>query len=403
MRATRKVVIGAGLLAGLAVLIWLRSSRSGPEAAHQLLTAAPRAAESEPASPTAASRPPSKKTPAFVAAPGEPVEICGVGKVHLPADDAGGVQYVGALTEAAEARAIATLQESKDPHARAVGLMLAGPEQSGPLVQLALQSADPALYDLALSACARDQHPAAACAQLAPQSWAQLDADNAEAWLQVAWQQRRAGDVAGERDAMQRAAATHRFEPYRFSLLGYAESNLPADLNALERYYLATQVFSLELTTGASSHTEAAKYCSKDAVGDALVREQCRAVADLFDATGSTLFDLAMARSIGARVGWSKERVDSSTKYADAMMAGLERVEPQPGAARWSCGSLAAANAYFRELSRQGEIVALRERLEQSGRSVMELAQQHRQSIEKMIADAAGRAPANEEPQADPR
>jgi hypothetical protein len=399
MRATRKVVIGAAALAGLAVLIWLRSSRSGPEAAHQPLTAAPRAAESQPLSPTAANRPASKQSPASIAESGEAVEICGVGKVRLPADDAGGEQYAGALTQRAEARSIAALQESRDPHARAVGLMLAGPEQSEPLAQLALQSGDPALYDLALSDCARGD-AAAACRQISPQTWAQLDGDNAEAWLEVAWQQRRAGDVAGERDAMQRAAAAHRFEDYAFSLLGYAESNLPADLSALERYYLEIQVIGIETASGASSHAEASKYCAKNAVSDALVREQCRAVADLLDVRGSTLLDLAIARSIGARVGWGKERVDSSAKYAEAMMAGLER---DAGAAQWSCGALAASNAYLRELSRQGEIVALRERLEQSGESVMELAQQHRQYLEKMIADAAVRASADENPQADPR
>ena len=155
MKATRRVVIGAGALACLAVIICIRTVRSGPEAAHQLLTAAPRAAAaSEPESPAAASRPASKKIPHSAAEPGEPVEICGVGKVRLPADDAGGEHYVGALAERAEARAIATLQASGDPHARAAGLMLADRAQSGSMAQLALQSADPALYELALSACA---------------------------------------------------------------------------------------------------------------------------------------------------------------------------------------------------------------------------------------------------------
>ncbi len=83
-------------------------------------------------------------------------------------------------------------------------------------------------------------------------------------------------------------------------------------------------------------------------------------------------------------------------------MAALDRAEPGIGASRWSCGGVLASNAYLRDMSnRGGEVSALRERLEQSGESVRELAQQHRQYMEKIMHQVQAATPDIEEVKSD--
>ncbi len=337
------------------------------------------------------------QTPASLVAQAKPaprdgasaiVDICGVGKVRLDKDDPTGMEYVGNLATRAGERWIAALQASSDPHARAAGLILAGPERSEAVAQLALQNADPVLYGLALEACGRTEHPGAACSQISPDSWAQLDPDNASPWLQVALRARLHGDSAGEAAAMKRAAAAMQIDDYYYSLYGYAQPSLPADLDAAERYYLSIGAFGVAVSGAHPQYTEARRYCSDEAVHVGLVADECRALANLFESRGSTARDLGMAKSIGARVGWSQQRIDAATKYLQALQAELETTEPGINGERWSCGALSASNAYLSDLARLGEIPALRERFDRSGISVPELAQQHRDFIEKLIRDA---------------
>jgi hypothetical protein len=109
------------------------------------------------------------------------------------------------------------------------------------------------------------------------------------------------------------------------------------------------------------------------------------------------LIDLAVAKSIGARVGWSMQRVEDAANDFEALQAVLP--EAVPGADDLSCGALSASNAYFLEMARSGEIEALRERLERSGVSIPELAQQHRDFIGKLQRAAIAEAEAAEKSQ----
>jgi hypothetical protein len=385
VNATRRVVIVAGT-AALAVALWYGSHRSAAGVARSAFTTHPPAilASAKPGTPAPAiadiAKPASHDADA-----GELVDICGVGKVRVDKDDPGGQEYVAALVKPAEGRWIGALQASSDPHARAAGLLLAGPGQSDVMAQLAQQNGDPALYDLALSSCAKAEHPGAACAQISPDNWAQLDADNAVPWLQIALRARLRGDAAREQAAIQRAAATHRIDDYNFSLYAYAWDSLPAELNPVERNALAVEAIGVETAGGSMQWSEALKYCSSKATSEVHVAGECSAIADLFESRGNTMLDLAIAKAIGAHVGWSKQRVEAATKYFEALLGAEELTEPGIGAARWSCGSLEASNTYLRDLARLGEIATLRERLERSGVSVPELAQQHRNFIEKLM------------------
>jgi len=406
MNATRKVVLTgilAAYLASLAGWLWLRAGRSTAHSEANAVAHAAAAGAGPALPPAFAGIPPTHPTPKPGPPAAEVLEICGAGKVPVAADDPDGLQYVAARAAPDGDRWVKALFASSDLRAQAVALLLTNTDQSEALAGLALQNADPALYAIALSACDRpNATPSAACAQISPQAWTQLDADNAAAWLRAARSFRVAGDTAGERAALTRAAAAHRFEDYNLSLSAYSQASIPADVGPAEWNYLAGTVVGIEAASGIPSHLEASKYCSRDAVSDALVAGQCRAIADLLDAHGSSLIDLVFAKSIGARAGWSKERVDLATKYRDALMVALDRAEPGIGASRWSCSGVLASNAYLRDMSnRGGEVPALRERLEQSGESVRELAQQHRQYMEKIMRQVQAATPDIEEAKSD--
>jgi len=387
MNPTRTVVILAGLIALTAAVVSLthHSVPHLPQAPPNARPAAVAAASQTPTAPAAAPQAASRDADGG----GALVDICGVGRVRLDKDDPSGMEYVSALAQPAEARWIAALQASSDTHARVAGLVLAGPEQAEAMAQLALQNTDPALYDFALGACARTEHAGAACAQISPEGWAELDTDNAVPWLQVARRARLAAGPAREAAAMQRAAGAHRVDDYNFSLLADALPSLPSDMGMAEKYLLAIEAIGFEAARGASQYPEASKYCSREAVNDVRVAEECRTLANLFESHGSTMRDLVEAKAIGGRAGWSQQRVDAAMKYFAALMAEVEQTEPATAEARWSCASLSAANDYLRDLAQRGEINALRERYERSGVSVPELAQQHRDYIEKLMQRAS--------------
>ncbi len=395
MKSTRKVVMAAGAAAMAAA--FLISSRHPDSDLPKPPPVARPAAGAGGSQTSAAIAAQAKPASSDAHADGSSTDICGVGRVRLAQDDPSGMEYVGALAKPAEDKWIATLQASSDLHARAAGLVLA--QKSEALAQLALQSSDPALYRLALDACGRTEHPDAACSQISAEAWAQLDADNASPWLQVAWRARLRGDSAGEAGAMQRAAAALRIDDYSSSLFAYAQHGMPADLDAAERYYLSIEAIGFEAAGGATQFPEASKYCSRDGLKDEGIADECRRLADLFESRGHTLLDLVAAKSMGARVGWSQQRSEAAAKYLQALQAEAESTEPSIGGDAWSCSVVSAANAFLDDVARVGEVAALRERLEQSGVSIPELAQRHLDYTEKMLRtfrEAQAASPAEE-------
>ena len=86
-------------------------------------------------------------------------------------------------------------------------------------------------------------------------------------------------------------------------MYGFAEAALPAEVSPVERSYFATEVIGIEAAQRVAQYTAASQHCSKDAVQDSTVRQQCNAVAELL-LKGPTLLDFGIGASIGARLGW---------------------------------------------------------------------------------------------------
>lgn len=332
--------------------------------------------------------------------------ICGFPKAPVDTHDPIAVtQFVGVVSEKAGARWLAALQDSDDLRARASGLLLEGKltgaqqmqlttEQTrDAFVQLAAGAQDPAVYAMAVNMCGADTMTPmhGACDQISLRSWAQMDPGNAIPWLLLAGKARASHDAAAESDAFSRAANADKVDSFNDSLYAFSEAEIPSDTTPLEQFYLASQVIGIESATRANQYTVASKHCSTDAVRDPTVRGQCNALAELLVAKGTTLLDFAIGIRIGARTGWSNERVNDLTQQKNALMQAGIQSTPTSNDELWTCEGVRLGNAYMLQRARLGELGAVRAALEHSGQTVQELAQAHTAFMDRILRDAAQR------------
>jgi hypothetical protein len=325
------------------------------------------------------------------------VEICGFGKVALdPTDPTAASRYVGERTEKAAQNWLSALLNNDGYRARAAGLFLEGKigvpeilpmtEQArDSLVQLAVGTADPAVYATALYACSAKFGGLAdgSCGQVSADGWARLDPDNAVPWLLLAGKARDQHDDAAEAAAFGRAAKASMSDSYLYSMYAYAEPELPSDLSPTQRSYLAVEVIGLEAATAHGEFNEASKHCSTEAVQDSNVRQQCSSLAELWVTRGTTLLDFGMGASIGARAGWPAQRVNDLKMQLDALMQAMD-TGPAGIDDTWGCDTVRRLNAYVGRMARLGEMGAARDALERSGETVPQSAQKWADYLEKI-------------------
>ncbi len=328
------------------------------------------------------------------------VEVCGVGRIPESEDDPGGNSYVGDLTKPALMRWLAALRNSDDYRARATGIFVstvlegrhaekgATQEAREELVAMAVTSADPAIYAVALKECAFTAADAAsACAQLSPRGWAKLDPDNAAAWLLVAARALENRDIAAEAAAFTQASRAHRSDSYNYSLLQYAAPDMPSDATPLERWSLAINVIGIEAAF-VEPFRPTFLHCSQEAVLDNTVAQQCNSLAELWVTHPTTVLDLVMGRLIGAQVGWSAKRIADLTEKTNAYMQVLTEATPSEPDNEWTCKGVEQGNAYIAKLTRMSEIGVMQELLELSPHTVAELSRKHTEFMEKMLEEA---------------
>jgi hypothetical protein len=384
--------------------LWLRQrptppAASGPVAA--VPTPTPASALLDPLWPagmsTSASKTPKKDDHV------DEVEVCGVGKVKLDRDDAAATgKYLDALTKNARLGWLATLRNSDDHRARAGGLYLAGildrdsPQKDAEaardeLVQLAVSTKDPAIFALAYIKCTKGGADVAsqdACPQLNLDDWSRTDVDNAVPWLRLAAKAHGEGDGTAEADAMAHAAQAHEYEPYNWSVFSFTEAAIPKDVTATDRWILATQVIGVEAAMP-MPYQPLFQYCSRDAQSDVAVRRQCSALAELMVSKAATLVDSSVGKSLGARVGWSAERIDSLAQEMKASMWAINEMTGMDPKQQWSCDSVARGNAYMSQFVELGERGLARQAIENSGETVAELSRRYDEWMAAMRREAA--------------
>jgi hypothetical protein len=413
-RAWIAALVCVGILAGYGALIRDRRGSSTPATAAASATA--KAPERWPAagSPAEAAARPSAAFAKSKADDSGKIEVdfCGFGKVAFHADDPSGPgRFLDGLTKQAARRWVSALLDSDDNRARAAGLFLqdkiAGAgikpmqeEARDALVQLAVGSGDPAVYATAVSACDTYGDSAkGACEQISLKGWAQLDPDNAVPWLLLAGKARARKDAAAEADAFNHAAKAGKIDAYNFSLLAYAEPDLPKDVTPLERWWLSVETVGIEAAVGMYQYGIATKHCSAVAVQDSDVQRQCSDLAEVFVTKGTNLLDFIAGTNIGARTGWSKERVADLKQEGDALMQAQMQSVPTGVDNQWTCSAVELGNAYVREAVQWGELRATYQALERSGETAADLAAKWREYLARIQREGLQRIEEDERQQ----
>lgn len=361
-----RVVLGIVLAATLLLTVWLSYQRELWTAQEVVVAVAPRLAS--PASAASAPRrvawvAPSASLPivARAPAPARSPESCGAGNAaagDTAALDTAGAQALEQRARATGDRWVAGMQSSGDERARAAGWLLGMNDDRvtlrDRLATLAATSRDALVQAYALRACRGESAASSACQALSPMNWAQLEADNAAAWLAVAADPR--VEPAVQVEALQQAARASRFDTHATALHALVQAAAPAGINDFDRLTMAREIGTARADW---LGTEALRvHCSASALADAARAPVCDRVADLLAKRAQSVPDLLQAREIGQRLGWAEERLNALRDEADAMVA-FERRSFESGEPL-SCALLARHNAYYADVGRLGEVAALR-------------------------------------------
>lgn len=144
-------------------------------------------------------------------------------------------------------------------------------------------------------------------------------------------------DPAAEADAFNQAAKSRRIDSYDDSLLAFTEADLPTDATPLDRWYLAVEVMGIESATAVPEYGAMSKHCSTEAMQDDNVRQQCGALAERLVTKGTTLLDVNIGATLGARVGWPKRRIDDLAQERDALTQAIVQATPTGNDDLWTC------------------------------------------------------------------
>lgn len=326
-----------------------------------------------------------------VAVPPHLVDVCGLGRISR---QPGGGAYPPTVVSAANAAlemAAAELAASSLPLQQAVGLFVQASLEdrrtgqsptaralSANLARVAVSSRDPAVYALAFYRCNKAGATAAAdasCSLISAANWAQLEPDNAVPWLYLASALR--GDERASDEALFRASRARASRLHWNAIAALTESRAIKQQPAETRGLLHAHVHSLSVSFALPDLGPVMSYCSPTRTTDAARRQACSDIATVFADRGTTLVELSVGTRLGARTGWAADRVSALRDRSDAIQAQLSE-DPAPNDPP-NCSQLAALESRTADLLRYGEVGAAERRIQASGRSVEQLAQQWRE------------------------
>jgi len=330
------------------------------------------------------------------------IEVCGAGRVALQSEETS-FAAVARLNAGTEDQWLSALRNSGDLRARAAGLYFEDTLAPGKptsaeandnreaLVQLALGTSEPSVYATALAMCKslKTSKPPEDCRQLTAEHWAQLDPENVVPWLMVANEASQKSDGLEESIAFRHAAAATRADSYATSLYAFAAPELPADASPLSRSFLATEAIGVEAAMPIFEYGYLNRRCSAEALRSDDVHMECAEIASLLVNHGPSVMDLGIGTSIGSRLGWSRGKISELTQRQHALMAILtEEVDPRAEDQQWTCDEVQRVNKYMQQRVLLGEVQAMSELIDRSGKSVSQLSQEYDRRVAELLRDA---------------
>jgi len=304
-------------------------------------------------------------------------------------DDPDMDKRLAARIRTAKERFLGALNQSSDRREQALGLMLQHFEATRPphrdgsaaldaLARLAADSADPAVYEMALLTCGKAQTRSgvSGCDGISATRWTEIDPDNAVSWLTSASEAKQLNDTVNEALDLHRAAASQRFDNYSTSLLAMAQPAMPKDLTRLEEYYLDVDVIGVA-SAMVLPYGRAIQDCQAASGSDGDSND-CDRIAERMVADGRTMIDLAIASHLGEKAGWPAQRL-SDLKRERAALTMVALGIPRDFTTPQSCHDAVRDIQRAKRWSAVGELPALRAEFALSGLSAEDLEVQYDQ------------------------
>lgn len=263
------------------------------------------------------------------------------------------------------------------------------------LAKLAVDSRDPAVYALAVQACQSTgalESRRGGCQLISYDQWALLDSRNAVPWMYAADAALARRDGGAYAEAMYRVAHAEVSETFFGLLPGVARAHLPADLPAYLWPAVYTRVIGMQAALPLPGYQRVAQYCSADNVKDANRLQTCGDIAGVLLDRGTSLIDQSFGITVAKRVGWNDARLAQAEQKREAYGAAAMTVGKLLEDTR--CEVVRQANDYAQQMGARGEIAALQQVVERSGRSLEALAAEHRATAQRLLQTPQGQQPA---------
>jgi hypothetical protein len=254
------------------------------------------------------------------------------------------------------------------------------------LVRMAQTTTAPQVYALAYSACQANRLDfGATCGLINIEQWARLDPGNALPWFKLADERKAQGDLAGVDEAFFRASHAKTATGIEDLVRRAALSHMAPDTPPLAQGDLVMDLFNSAL--GGRLTASPSRYCEDAALQDGNRRQTCARLGEMLATRSDSLLDLHIGIAISERAGLPPERVAAWQEESDAMklqsIEGPFKTKDDPRQAL-GCEGVTATLRLHRELSREGEVHALRSAVERSGHDRAELARRYRETMRQM-------------------
>lgn len=252
----------------------------------------------------------------------------------------------------------------------------AAPTNAEPLIKFALESNDVGAYAAALYACRGAD--TGACATISYAQWAEMEPDNAAAWMMAAGEAENRKDSAARAALLQRAVGA---SSYNTRLPNLAEVVALDEIRTQPPLTLTptmNMIIGINAAAVIPSMMGISRHCARPETMDDARRATCDALLTKMAEQDETLSGLMMAKSIGKSIGWSAERLqplnDEFEVYTGHIFAGTTEKNV------FGCAALAKGKQLILRSFAVGERGAIQEIVEKSGKSLAELAADYRKS-----------------------
>jgi hypothetical protein len=230
------------------------------------------------------------------------------------------------------------------------------PVNAEPLVNLATTTRNLDTYAAALYACSGVK--TLACNSVTYLRWAELEPDNAAAWLMAASEAEARKDSAARASALQRAAVAPNYDARAPSMSALFTSEGVKALPPLAQSSIASTL--LEINDGIRFKPLAGlgRHCAGVETIDDERRDLCDALSTKLADKDQTLAGLRMATVIGERVGWSSDRLKP---LKDEYARGTAPIRGELDGTMFTCDVLVKTNQRARRVLTIGERAAASE------------------------------------------